>query len=56
MTSLSSSVLEYEYENGRRYHSNRTVRISDLMRLLIIMVINSLLGTIHVLCFSILCI
>ncbi|KAJ5685877.1 hypothetical protein N7536_008496 [Penicillium majusculum] len=24
MTSLSSSVLEYEYENGRRYHSNRT--------------------------------
>ncbi|OQE40123.1 hypothetical protein PENCOP_c006G02230 [Penicillium coprophilum] len=24
MTSLSSSVLEYEFENGRRYHSNRT--------------------------------
>ncbi|KAJ5512819.1 hypothetical protein N7463_002371 [Penicillium fimorum] len=24
MISLSSSVLEYEYENGRRYHSNRT--------------------------------
>ncbi|KAJ5100323.1 hypothetical protein N7456_006375 [Penicillium angulare] len=23
MTSLSSSVLDYEYENGRRYHSNR---------------------------------
>lgn len=27
LTSLSSSVLEYEYENGRRYHSNRTVRM-----------------------------
>ncbi|CAG8397560.1 unnamed protein product, partial [Penicillium salamii] len=24
ITSLSSSVLEYEYENGRRYHSSRT--------------------------------
>ncbi|CAG8116177.1 unnamed protein product [Penicillium olsonii] len=24
MTSISSSVLEYEYENGRRYHSGRT--------------------------------
>ncbi|OQE23263.1 hypothetical protein PENSTE_c009G03540 [Penicillium steckii] len=24
MTSLSSSVLDYEYENGRRYHSSRT--------------------------------
>ncbi|CAI7659402.1 unnamed protein product [Penicillium bialowiezense] len=24
ITSLSSSVLDYEYENGRRYHSNRT--------------------------------
>lgn len=28
MTSLSSSVLDYEYENGRRYHSNRTVSLS----------------------------
>lgn len=25
ITSLSSSVLDYEYENGRRYHSNRAV-------------------------------
>jgi hypothetical protein len=25
LTSLSSSILEYEYENGRRYHSNRIV-------------------------------
>ncbi|KAJ5317387.1 hypothetical protein PENANT_c034G01059 [Penicillium antarcticum] len=24
MTSISSSVLDYEYENGRRYHSNRS--------------------------------
>ena len=25
VASLSSSVLEYEYENGRRYHSNSIV-------------------------------
>lgn len=25
ITSLSSSILDYEYENGRRYHSNRAV-------------------------------
>lgn len=25
IASLSSSVLDYEYENGRRYHSNRAV-------------------------------
>lgn len=36
MTSLSSSVLEYEYENGRRYHSNRTVRMSDFVRFLLL--------------------
>ncbi|KAJ5176561.1 uncharacterized protein N7482_002438 [Penicillium canariense] len=29
LTSLSSSVLEYEYENGRRYHSNRHVSFSS---------------------------
>ncbi|KAJ5794799.1 hypothetical protein N7457_001398 [Penicillium paradoxum] len=28
ITSLSSSVLEYEFENGRRYHSNRVVSLS----------------------------
>lgn len=29
VTSLSSSVLQYEYENGRRYHSNSVVRASQ---------------------------
>lgn len=29
LTTLSSSVLDYEYENGRRYHSNRTVRLAQ---------------------------
>lgn len=27
LTSLSSSILDYEYENGRRYHSNRIVSV-----------------------------
>lgn len=30
VVSLSSSVLDYEYENGRRYNSNRMVRAIEL--------------------------
>ncbi|KAJ5874589.1 uncharacterized protein N7529_003019 [Penicillium soppii] len=35
MTSLSSSVLEYEYENGRRYHSSRTVCFVVFLRMIV---------------------
>jgi len=31
-SSLSSGILDYEYENGRRYHSFREVRVQRLMR------------------------